>query len=112
MNKDNLSEQSTPCTPTKRDLSESHEIDSDSECVTPKKCIKKIDTTKQKTKRLQKYKIQWEVEYGAWLTNDSQNAYNGKCKVCGITFTIASAGIGQVSEKMFSVLVCVFVVSI
>lgn len=99
MDRDNLSKQSTPCTPTKRNLdSETDQIDS--EYITPKKCAKKIDTTKQKTKRLQKYKSQWEIEHGDWLINDPQNEYNGKCKLCGITFTIASAGIGQVSGKI------------
>lgn len=53
MDRDNLSRQSTQCTPKKRNLdSEMNQIDS--EYITPKKSAKKIDTTKQKTKRLQK----------------------------------------------------------
>jgi len=80
---------------------EMDQIDSECEYVTPKKSLKKNDTTKPKNKRLQKYKRQWEIEHGDWLTNDRQNEFNGKCKLCGITFTIASAGIGQVSRKIF-----------
>lgn len=99
----------TPHTPIKRNFnSETDQIDS--EYVTPKKCLKTKDTTKQKNKRMQKYKSQWEIEHGDWLINDPQNEYNGKCKLCGITFTIASAGIGQVRKKTyFSVCVCVCV---
>lgn len=105
MDKGNFSKLSTPCTPTKRNLNrETDEIDI--EYITPKKCAKKIDTTVQKTKRLQKYKSQWEIEHGAWLTNDPLNEYNGKCKLCGVTFTIASAGIGQVSGKIFCACMC------
>lgn len=104
-----------PHTPTKRNFNS--EMDqTDDECVTPKKCLKINDTTKkgtkQKNKRLQKYKSQWENEHGDWLINDPQNEYNGKCKLCGTTFTIASAGIGQVRLFYFICVcasVCVFV---
>ncbi|KAL4702598.1 hypothetical protein ACJJTC_016074 [Scirpophaga incertulas] len=48
----------------------------------------------------QKYKSQWEIEHGDWLINDPQNEYNAKCKLCRITFTIASAGIGQVKQHL------------
>lgn len=82
-------------TPTKRNL------DSETDdYVTPKKNVKTKDTTIKKNKRLQKYKSQWEIEHGDWLINDPQNEYNGKCKLCGITFTIASAGIGQVRRQI------------
>ncbi|XP_028159816.1 uncharacterized protein LOC114352418 [Ostrinia furnacalis] len=57
--------------------------------------IKGVDA---KIKRLQKYKSQWEIEHGDWLINDPLNEYNGKCKLCGITFTVASAGIGQIKQ--------------
>lgn len=64
---------------------------------TPTKCSKTKNT--KQVKRRQKYRSLWEKEYGSWLTDDPQNEFNGKCKLCGVTFTIASAGIGQVSEK-------------
>lgn len=84
-----------PHTPAKRNFDcETDQIDN--EYTTPKKYLKKNDPTKQKIKRLQKYKSQWEIEHGDWLINDPLNEYNGKCKFCGITFTVASAGIGQV----------------
>lgn len=109
MDKDNFSKQSTPCTPTKRTF-DSETDRSVSEYATPKKCLKQNDTTKQKSKRLQKYKNQWEIEHGDWLTNDRQNEYNAKCKLCGTTFTIASAGIGQASRKNIFFCLYVFVV--
>lgn len=96
-----------PHTPTKRNLD--GETDSDY-VVTPKKCFKKNDITKAKNKRLQKYKTQWEIEHGDWLINDPQSEYNAKCKLCGITFTISSAGIGQVRNFFFSLYVHVCVV--
>lgn len=102
-------DKNTPHTPTKRNFDFDSETDeSGSEYVTPKKCFKTKDTTKKKNKRLQKYKSQWEIEHGDWLINDPQNEYSGKCKLCGITFTIASAGIGQVRRQIFFFL-CVHV---
>lgn len=47
------------------------------------------------TKGLQKFKPEWEREYG-WITEDSQNIYNAKCKHCNITFSVGKSGIGQV----------------
>lgn len=97
MDKGNSSTQSVPCISTKR-----RETQLNSDCEdnynTPEKIPRNMDT-KQNTKRMQKYKTIWENEYGAWLTKDPQNEYNGKCKLCGVTFTIASGGIGQVSRK-------------
>lgn len=58
----------------------------DSDCSTPKKCLKKMNT--KQTKRRQKYKSLWEKEHGAWLTNDPQNEYNAKCKLCGVIFAM------------------------
>lgn len=81
-------------TPTKRNFDNGK---ADIENGIPKKHVKKMDSMKAKNKRLQKYKNQWENEQGNWLTNDPQNQYNGKCKLCGTEFTVASAGIGQVS---------------
>ncbi|XP_047517164.1 uncharacterized protein LOC125057485 [Pieris napi] len=57
--------------------------------VTPKKA--KI------TKVLQKYKPEWEKQYN-WLTSDLQNKSNAKCIICGVNFTISSAGIGQIKQ--------------
>ncbi|CAH0698534.1 unnamed protein product [Spodoptera exigua] len=71
---------------------------SDSDCSIPKKCLKKMNT--KQTKRRQKYKSLWEKEHGAWLTNDPQNEYNAKCKLCGVIFAIASAGIGQGKQHL------------
>ncbi|RVE42963.1 hypothetical protein evm_012392 [Chilo suppressalis] len=90
-------DENTPQTPTKPRKFE----EENSEYVTPPK-KRRIDTTKVKNnnKRLQKYKSQWEIEHGHWLTNDPQNEYNGKCKLCGITFTVASAGIGQIKQHL------------
>lgn len=80
-------------TPTKRNIdNETGQIDG--EYVTPEKYLKKNYLMKQKNKKLQKYKNHWEIEHGDWLTYDPQNEYNGKCKLCGMIFTIASAGIG------------------
>lgn len=65
------------------------------EYSTPKK-RKVVDSSSRQKKRLQKYKNQWEKNY-TWLKKDPLNKLNAKCKVCGVSFTIASAGIGQVS---------------
>lgn len=51
------------------------------------------------TKRLQKFKPEWEREYEYdWITEDPQNIYNAKCKPCNITFSVGKSGIGQVSS--------------
>lgn len=62
---------------------------------TPKK-RKVVDSSSRQKKRLQKYKNQWEKDY-IWLKKDPLNKLNVKCKACGVSFTIALAGIGQVS---------------
>ncbi|KAF2902702.1 hypothetical protein ILUMI_03481 [Ignelater luminosus] len=52
MDRDNFSKQSTPCTPTKRNVdSETDQIDS--EYVTPKKCVKQHLQTKQHKSKLE-----------------------------------------------------------
>ena len=79
--------------------------DSESYMVTPKKA--KLS----KSKRLQKYKSEWEKVYD-WLHGDSHSQFNAKCKICNISFTIGTAGIGQVRDtgntgsiKLFTVCV-------
>lgn len=67
-------------------LTMSSNSDSDTP-VTPKKA--KI------SKVLQKYKPEWEKKFN-WITSDFQNKSNAKCITCGVSFTISSAGIGQV----------------
>lgn len=103
--KDNMDKQSSSSTrtPTKRSFNDRNNSDSDesTEITTPEKRIKTRDTLKLKKKRIQKYKKQWELEFGSWLTNDPLNECNGKCKICGVIFTVGSAGIGQVSKKSF-----------
>lgn len=64
---------------------------SDSENDTPPVTPKKAKITKV----LQKYKPEWEKQYD-WLTSDRQNKNNARCNICGVNFTIGSAGIGQV----------------
>lgn len=68
-------------------MTSNSDSDNDTPPVTPKKA--KI------TKVLQKYKPEWEKQY-KWITSDLQNKSNAKCIICGVNFSISSAGIGQV----------------
>lgn len=75
------------------------ECDSDDvSCTRPKK-------KQRKEKRLQKYKTEWESNY-QWC-KDANKKYGAKCTLCGISFSIAGSGIGQVSFKWFQCLLCV-----
>lgn len=61
----------------------------DASCTPPKK-------KERKEKRLQKYKSKWESDY-QWCKEDINNKYGAKCTICGISFSIAGSGIGQVN---------------
>ncbi|XP_018784195.1 PREDICTED: uncharacterized protein LOC108965966 [Bactrocera latifrons] len=50
-----------------------------------------------KLKVMQKYKPEWEKQYG-WVTSDSQNKTNARCTICAVNFTSGSGGIGQIKQ--------------
>ena len=67
--------------------------------------VPQTPTKKRKfTKRLQKYKVEWEKQY-VFISKDPQNEFNAKCIPCNITIAIGKSGIGQVSSFMSSYVV-------
>lgn len=67
----------------------------DNASTPPKK--RKVDTRK---KRSQKYTQSWENEF-SWLRKDPESDTNAKCIICGVIFSISSAGVGHVRKTVY-----------
>jgi len=53
-----------------------------------------------KKKRSQKYTQLWENEF-SWLRKDPESDTNAKCIICGVVFSISSAGVGHVRKSVY-----------
>lgn len=76
-------------------IEEQNNADQEYNPSTPPRAPRKKQKVVAKKKRSQKYTQSWENEF-SWLRKDPENDTNAKCMICGVIFSISSAGIGHV----------------